>query len=250
MRILNTNGTEKFRDWIKSLKSNPTQEIPDYLLNEETFSYDLNDNDYKFSPRYFPSKLQLIKEVSVHYKKLSNLLKDDAFENFFTTLSLLYFDSICKGSKEDGWRPNQSTSYYILGDKTGHASKNYSHRIYGPLMLYLICPGKDGVDPFFADENGEEDPGYTMGQFESTVGSNMEIFTNQNIIKFCNKLYVDKDGNRRRGIYNKVSARHPGGIRRLPTLHRQCKLNYNLYNTQPETFFNIFPENFIKVWQD
>ena len=248
MKLLNGNGIDEFRNWIESLKANSTQETPTFLLDNETYSYELDDKNYKIYPTCYEGKLDLVKEISKHYKYLEDYLKGDDFGNFFTTIALLYFKSICKGDSDAGWIPLKSTAYYIFGDTTGHQSKNYAHRIYSPLMLYLICPGKDGINPFFADHNGIQDKCHTINQFEQTVGSNMEIFNNKNLIKFLNKIYVDSDGNRKRRIYNKPSRGNTGTIQRVPRLHRQCKINYNLYEITPEAFFSIFPKNFTEPW--
>lgn len=233
VRILNTEGSGKFSEYLAILRNDPQKPPPADILNDGRFSdpFDpaVNIEALAFSSAY---------EIGVYLEKAFEKCEDRLISRnngLWSWLALFYFEQLCKPDAAGSRKPLED-AVYILEERFSFR-RYYRHAVRTPWMavkehgeyakILLLTSGKG-----------------TRTDINEQLGAYQHLFSNKTIIASAYAMYFDKDNQRpRKGAGGKGG----GSARRLASVARQLELTYDLQDCSPGKFLTLLPREF-KSW--
>lgn len=233
-RKLNDRGVKEFKTWL--LKGGKGS-LPKHLLETTKYS---TPTDYIFSLELptFSNRFEFGDYLVTLLRNVPSLeIENDI--NFWSTLSLIWFDSICN-KNENGERNVQEISRYIL-KLDWH---DYRHLVRAPWISVRL----HGEHSKFLLMSIREES-YPLSHFSFTFtqfGSRQLIFRNKRLIQLFHTLYFDKHRNvLREGLQDKKG----GGPERTGTIFQQLALTYDIEQMSMEQILQLLPKEFDR-WKE
>lgn len=230
---LNDRGLREFRSWLLSgAKDNlPVHllESPKCSLTGYAFSHQLPEfkNRYEFG-EYL---VELLQDIP------SSEIENDV--QFWSSLSLIWFDSICP-TTENGERGVQEISRYILQldwHDYRHLVRNpwLTFRLHGERSKFLLLTSREESFPLSHFS-------FTYTQF----GSSQMIFRNKQLIHLFYLLYFDKE---RDVLRSGLRGDNGGGPDRATKIFNQLELTHDIEHMTIEQILKLLPREFDR-WKE
>jgi hypothetical protein len=233
-RILNAEGITRFNVWLE----NPTQEVPTYLLDDDSFTNELKiqlDESRRFESRLEFGKY--LNEIFVNIK--FNQLMSKEYDGLWAWISLLYFNQLtAKGIRRK--------EHYIVIRKGSAGSLAYRNAARTSFELFYIH-GENARICLSAQMA-------TFGDLTEQLASRQSISHNVGFFKTATELYI-KNGKLVAGASSKpkpIKLRAPndksglGSVRRLALALQRLDLTYDTEEMTPEDMKKVLPKEFIK----
>jgi hypothetical protein len=233
-RILNAEGITRFNVWLE----NPTQEVPTYLLDDDSFT-----NQLKIQldeGRQFESRLEFGKYLNEIFANIKfNQLMSKEYDGLWAWISLLYFNQLtAKGVRRK--------EHYIVIRKGSAGSLAYRNAARTSFELFYIH-GENARICLSAQMA-------TFGDLTEQLASRQSISHNIGFFKTATELYI-KNGKLVAGASSKpkpIKLRAPndksglGSVRRLALALQRLDLTYDTEEMTPEDMKKVLPKEFIK----
>lgn len=233
-RKLNNRGVLEFKKW---LLNGGKGSLPLHLLETTKYS---TPTDYILSLKLplFNNRFEFGEYL---VKLLRNIpsLKIENDINFWSTLSLIWFDSICS-KNENGDRNVQEKSRYIL-KLNWH---DYRHLVRAPWISVRL---HGEYSKFLLMSIREES--YPLSHFSfifTQFGSRQMIFRNKQLIQLFFTLYFDK---RRNVLREGLRDNNGGGPERTGIIFQQLALTYDIEHMTMEQILRLLPKEFDR-WKE
>lgn len=229
-RIMLPEGEDKFREYIQTLRQNPSISRPD--LNTEPFSREFSPQIEIDETKRFNTKMELARYVD---KCLSNagIRRENILgENgLWTWLAYIWFDQLAP-ARNNGLRDIKEEAKYIC---SSDYRDYYRHFIAGPYSIYSLHGERNSWIFLYS-------PVCEHNDFIEQFASRQFIISHRNIVETITKLYLDTRTNKpKRGAQ---SRNRKGNIRRFVSVIQQFELTYDIYSMSPEQILNLLPAEF------
>ena len=230
LRKLNSQGIDKFDNYIKRLRSGEKLVIPDYLLTDpltsEDLPYTIELENLKFKNRYELGKYLKEKFIGLDMQ----LYLGDS--GFWSAISLFWFDQFCP-AKSDGTR-NPSKEYnYILSTNYNHRPRHAIYTTwqlvehYGDDSKFMLC---------------KELP--VRGELVEQMMARQYFLSCDGAMRVASKLYYDEQNETfKRGS---AARKSPGCISRFVIWLQQIELTYDLFSIKADDLICLLPKEFDK----
>lgn len=230
VRVLNTEGLEKFSAYLAMLRAEPAKTPPFDLLTDGRYS-DPFEPPVTIEPRSFTSAYEIgTYMIEVFQNSEDRLISRN--HGLWSWLALFYFDQLCKLDASGNRKPLED-AVYVLEERFSFR-RYYRHGIRTPWMavkehgehakVLLLTTGKG-----------------TRTDINEQLGAYQHLFANKTIIASAYAMYFDKAHQKpRRGAGGKGG----GSARRLASIARQLELTYDLQECTPSKFLALLPSEF------
>lgn len=229
VRSFNSAGLEQMRTFICSVGRPAPLEYPTGLLTDDRFSTVIVPN-VAVEPRSFRSRYELAEYLVSRFDGA----KGHDFEHdrgMWAWLALFYFNTLIGpakgGARKPGalarWIPETNYNRYYRHLVAGPWRIYRAHRERPKIALGLLCTAP-----------------HTMGDIVEQIAARQELVTNRAVVGTVTALYVDANGNLKRG----AGGKGRGSPRRLADVLAQYDLTYDLYSMEPEELLDLLPEEF------
>jgi len=227
LRKLNEQGVEVFRDYINDLRSGADQNIPNYLLDSDEYSEDIQF-ELEITKPEFKSRL----EMGVYLVDLFDGLNITPYIGdigFWSWLALYWFEQLC--SEKEG-KLNPSMDYnYIL-------SKNFRHRPRHAVYMTWQLVTRYGEDCAFMLCKAMS----TRGELTEQMMARQENLSSESVMKLANALYFDSETKTfKKGAAARKSA---GCVARYITWLEQIKMTYDVFSISADELKDLLPAEF------
>jgi len=227
LRKLNEQGVEVFRDYINDLRSGADQNIPNYLLDSDEYSEDIQF-ELEITKPEFKSRL----EMGVYLVDLFDGLNITPYigdVGFWSWLALYWFEQLC--SEKEG-KLNPSMDYnYIL-------SKNFRHRPRHAVYMTWQLVTRYGEDCAFMLCKAMS----TRGELTEQMMARQENLSSESVMKLANALYFDSET---RTFKKGAAARKSAGcVARYITWLEQIKMTYDVFSISADELKDLLPTEF------
>jgi hypothetical protein len=227
LRKLNEQGVEVFRDYINDLRSGADQNIPNYLLDSDEYSEDIQF-ELEITKPEFKSRL----EMGVYLVDLFDGLNITPYIGdigFWSWLALYWFEQLC--SEKEG-KLNPSMDYnYIL-------SKNFRHRPRHAVYMTWQLVTRYGEDCAFMLCKAMS----TRGELTEQMMARQENLSSESVMKLANALYFDSET---RTFKKGAAARKSAGcVARYITWLEQIKMTYDVFSISADELKDLLPAEF------
>lgn len=233
-RKLNDNGLAEFKLWILS---GGLGELPLHLLDSPDHS---TSTDYRFSTELpeFEDRF----EFGKHLVELLDHIPSVEIEqdiHFWSTLALLWFDSICT-TTASGKRIVQEMARYIL-KLNWH---DYRHLVRTPWKMvrlhdahskFLLVTARRDLNPLSVTNE-------TLEQ----IGSRQTLIRNKQVIRLLSRLYYDSEKDQ---LKLRLFSKGGGTPHRTGIVVRQLALTYDLEQMSEQAIYDILPREFDR-WKE
>ena len=227
VRVLNSDGIERFRDYLHGLKTGDVAPAPVDVLDNPATSEPLGQS-LEVEPVKFADRLEAAKYLS---ERLGGLRDVNYNPGLWSWLALFYFDQIC---------PPDGAGRRKVGEEARYVPGTISWRYYRHLL----------AGPFRVFQYHKEDAKLLLlgpldkpGDFVEQLASRQEFITNRGILGAATDLYFDDQKKRpKRGAAS--TKRKPGTLRRFIDLVQQLDLTYDLYSMRPSEVLALLPSEF------
>ncbi len=229
VRILNEEGTRKFRQYLADLRAGSTSTPSRDILTDAWCSAKLPIN-IEIENQTFDNRMEAAKYLYETLRPLGHS-KIDQNVGLWSWLSLYYFDQVCPISKTGKRSPGLDYRYILDTDFRFY----YRHNLFGSYIMYLL--------------HGESVPLLLYNPLSQTNKFHLELacrqgfITNRGIIEAANFLYFDDN----RAIPKRgaaVTTRKPGTLFRFIDVVQQLDLNYDLYSMTGKEVLDLLPTEF------
>lgn len=235
LRILTREGTSKFREYLRELKSNPFADIPEFLLNDPVMSAEFPEI-CEVSRQDFSTKLELAKAVD---RALGDVVLNDLdaelVEGMWNWLSLFHFEVLCPMKKDKGRIPGEENRF-LLNRSWNRRSRHLAEssfnafKMHGEVAEVLLSSAPSVGSELVAQLSGRQ-----------------QWWTNKGLIMFVHRLYWDsEEAKLKPGITTRTK---PGTIIRLDAVMKQLDRTYDLYSMSANDFLTVAPPEFDR-WLD
>lgn len=240
---LNEGGALKFRDWLEK----PIGEPPFELLTSEQYCDPISgeyfvDTDRKFATTFLLGKY-LVEEV---FKKVADPIKHRSDYGLWAWISLALIPNLlAKGSSKSG-KPLDVPHYLELGGPIG---QRLAYRLIARTAWELVRLHGENAAVALGSKKSP------WGEMAEQLSSRQQVFSHPCFWTIAHRLYLDTDGNLRRGATSQrpASARRDpknvagrGGVRRLPLTFRQFDRTYNTRELTLDQALPLLPNEYAK----
>lgn len=230
VRILNSEGSRAFAEYLARLRTDPKLPPPTHLLKDGSYS-DPFESDVEIEQLQFDSTYhfgaQLVEWFSDCEERL--ISRNHALWNW---LALYFFDQVCKPSA-DGSRKVLEEAVYILEQKFSFR-KYYRHGVRTPWLAVREHRERAKVLLLTSGRGTRSDIAEQLGAYQ-------HLFQNRTVIGTAYRLYFDvAEQKPRRGAGGKGA----GSARRLAAIAQQLELTYDLQDCTEEKFQSLLPVEF------
>lgn len=228
-------GINAMRDFLGAARQDATI-LPNELLEKpgikETVSTKLTIHN-----RSFATRLEMIKYLFDVLDE-STRMKISRDANFFSWLSLVWFEHLCVLDK-NGERD-------IGEDKRHIAALNgrdeYRHLIAGPFQIYSVHEGQLGlISTLMAT------PPHSPGEFVGQIAANMSLMINRPVLAALHHLYYSEEKN---DLKRGAAQKDKGGARRFVKVLKQLGRNFDFHASSPDELLGLLPKEFDKFKLD
>lgn len=228
VRKLNEHGINQFTIFIDNCRSGVRQNIPSYLLDDESSS-ELIDIDIEIIEKVFNSRFEIgiyLREVFKD-KDIQPLIGDTGFWSWF---ALYWFDQLCPSSADGLRKPSKEYNYVL--------SKNYNHRPRHSIYMTWQLVNRYGNDAKFMLS---KEPS-TRGELTEQMMARQEFLTSDGVMRLASALYYDDQT----GSFKKGSAsrKSPGCINRYVNWLQQLQVTYDIFSISKEDLERLLPSEF------
>ena len=233
VRVLNSDGLVKFREYLAALRKVPAEAPPEDILTDGRFS-DPFDPAIQVERRAFSSAY----EIGAYMVEVLKGCEDRLISRnhgLWSWLALFHFDQLCKPDAAGNRKPLED-SVYVLDERFSFR-RYYRHAIRTP-WLAVKEHGEHSKVLLLTSGKG------IRTDINEQLGAYQHIFANKTIIAAAYAMYFDTLQQKpRRGAGGKGG----GSPRRLASIARQLELTYDLQDCSPPKFLELLPKEF-KGW--
>ena len=229
VRMLNDNGTEKFKGYLASFRAGSAENSARELLNDAWSSAKL-PIDIEIENRSFQSRLEAARYISALLEPLGHA-KTERNVGLWSWLSLYYLDQLSPVKANGRRRPGLDYRFVLNTVSTYY----YRHLLFGSFIAYRI--------------HGEKAALLLYNRVSKTNKFHLELFarqgfiTNKGIIEAANLLYFDSRKRKpKRGAA--ATERQPGTLFRFIDVVHQLDLTYDLNSMSGEEILDLLPLEF------
>lgn len=229
LRVMNSQGTEKFRQFISDCRKGiayPKPNLDSTEFSEEfPFSCDINvEVDFR-------TKLDMAEYLISRFSSIG-INREEITSNpgLWTWIAYAWFEFLAVDRKGH-IRPGDDPRYIF----TENFRKRYRHLIRMPYDM-LSLHGKDASLLFLYG------PVNVQGDFVEQALSRIDIYSNTSIVRTFTYLYFD--GEKMELKRGAQSRSRPGNHRRLIDVLKQLELTYDLYSSTSEEIIGLLPSEF------
>lgn len=229
-RIMSQDGENRFREYIRSLRQNPSTPCPD--LNSEPYSREFSPHILVDERRVFNSKLDLAEYIKACFDGEGITRESILGENgLWTWLAYIWFDRLAPVNNNGARDIKEDAKYICSSDYRDY----YRHFIAGPYSIYSLH-GSEGSRIFLSS------PVHEHNDFIEQFASRQFIISHRNIVDAISRLYFDNT--RLMPKRGAQSRERKGNIRRFVKVIQQLELTYDIYSLTPEQILDLLPEEF------
>lgn len=139
LRRLNSDGVDRFRDYLNDLQSTPTLAAPRTLLNDPSFSRPVDGAGALESVA-----LRTKSDAAIYLHRLLKNLEPQEVDRdvgLWAWLTLNYFDDVCPAAA--GMRKPHKVARYIL-EPLNH-QRRYRHVLWTPYWILRMMPDHNRI---------------------------------------------------------------------------------------------------------
>lgn len=231
VRELNDKGTQRFLEFLASLRSDAPQGRPVEILTDSRTSQELS-RELKVEDRTFASRFEAAQYFDERFQT-SNIVGAETNRGLWAWLSLFYFDQLCPPDGHGRRKPGEAARWI---PEIKNYRRYYRHLLAGPYRIYRAH--RDHPERALALlYNPLDKPGDIVEQ----LASRQEFVTNNAVVEAATMLYIDPISKKaRRG----AGGKGPGSPRRLADLLNQLDVTWDLYAMSAHDLLEILPAEF------
>ncbi|MCM8824933.1 MAG: hypothetical protein NC937_02080 [Candidatus Omnitrophica bacterium] len=230
MRIMLSDGENKFREYIQALRQNFSTARPD--LNVEPYSREFLPQISIDEIRIFNTKMELAEYLEGVFSG-NNIRREGIIEKngLWTWLAYIWFDQLAPIDSAGTRNIKDEAKYICSSDYRDY----YRHLIAGAYNIYSLHDRENSRIFLYS-------PVYEHNDFIEQFASRQFIISYRNIVETITRLYLDiNNGKPKRGAQ---SRGRKGNIRRFVNIIQQFELTYDIYSMDPEQILNLLPDEF------
>lgn len=231
LRVMNRNGTESFRSYLRELKEGKITKIPEFDEEEYSQTYPVAcDLDRHL---VFGTKLEFGKYINQKFTS-SKIKREEVTANagIWTWLAYFWF-TLLTTDNVGKQRIGEDYRYIFSDDFRTH----YRHLVWLPYDM-IALHGENASRLFLYGEIP------VQGDFIEQVASRLDLYSNTAVVDSATRLYFDQS--HLTGKRGAQSRTRPGNVRRFVTVLKQLNLTYDLYSTSSIEIIDLLPKEFEK----
>ena len=231
LRRLTPDGIERAREFLSSLRDDPTSSIetPPDLLYDERYAARLV-GEIEVERRSFRTRREAAEYFDPLLKPVAHLVADHA--GAWSWLGLFYFGETVR--RQNGAVKLSPLDETFVVDRGDGASRSYQlrfrHYLWGAWRLYEQH-GEGAA--FLLDRELAQ-----WGDIEQRSFGSIRIFNSIGVVPLILRLYTHGAHQKRGFIHDR------GGLRHLLRVLDQLERTYDVYGMEPATLLKILPEEF------
>jgi hypothetical protein len=233
LRRLNKTGIELFGLFLDALENDPTQILPNSILEDSTTS-ELIMPSVEVELRRFDNRFNAAEYLDGIFSK-AGLSEVDRDIGLWSWLTLFYLDETCPRGKNKERFPGHRARYIPEVD---NFRLYYRHLLAGPYRIYKAH--RQNPQRAFATLCQPIDK---PGDIVESFASRQELITNGAVMEVATQLYIDPETKLpKRGAQTK----NAGAARRLVDILNQFDVTWDLYAMLAKEMLDVLPEEFGK----
>ncbi len=229
IRHFTGEGTEKFKEYIQELKTNPSATKPE--LNIAPFSHEFKPRVEIDETKKFTTRLELADYLFQSFAK-AGIKRPSIIGNhgLWTWIAYLLFDQLTPTINERR-KIREMARYVCSSDYTDY----YRHYIAATYDIFSLH-GSQNSGLFLSS------PPYIHNDFIEQLASRQAIISSKNLIALSHALYWDSQSLKtKRGATDRNKS---GSLRRLLKIIGQFELTYDIYNMTIKGISDLLPTEF------
>ncbi len=233
LRKMSSQGVDRFREYIQSLKNAPQLPHPD--LNTEPYSHEFQPLVDIDETKNFSTRIEIGRYLTGILQK-ANTDRSIIIENsgIWTWLAYLWFGQLCP-LRQGNRKIRESARYICSTDYTDY----FRHYVAGAYDIYSLYG--EPLSFLFLKTPIDE-----ISDFVEVFACRQNIISNKNLIELIHHLYWDVSSDRPKS--GSVARNKPGNIRRLVKVIQQLEVTYDIYSMIPHKILSLLPSEF-NIWK-
>jgi hypothetical protein len=231
IRRFNTDGMNRFSQYLDTLTTEHPESFPELLLANEEFSESVGSNTSKLDSINLDDKL----EAATVLDEIVNETGIDSAERdagFWTWISCYLFRRLCNQSSGK-YKPGQRAKWIA---EPANYQRYYRHLLASNWLIYRAHT--DDPERTRALLSG---PVNTPGEIFEQIASRLELVRSPVIMGLTRILYWDDKNKRRR---KGSGGKGEGSSRRLADILNQYERTWDLYSMQADELASMLPSEF------
>lgn len=243
VRSLNLSGVEVFRVWL----SDPMTTPPIHILDDIDYSEELEVEYLIDTSKLFETSFELGKYLhECVFKDVKDSKSLGMATGIWAWISLTMIHSLLAKSAKRKGKPLDSAHYIEL---EGNVGRRLGYRLIARTSWKLVRLHGAAAEVALGSRRSP------WGEMAEQMTSRQEIFSHPSFWAVATKLYMNEDGDIRRGATSQrpLAARKDpkntagrGGVRRLPLTFRQFDRTYHTRNMHVEKMLAVLPAEYSK----